>query len=243
MSADRKMRLWQLMVERADGHPVSVEQLCLVAIDAVGVTATAITVTLKTALRETLFATDQLAADMEELALTLGEGPCVDAELGDPALVPDLLAAESLSRWPVFADSAAEAGVRAVFALPLQIGAIRVGVLDLFRTEPGELEREQLADALVLAETASALLLDASERAHTHPDGRAPEITKPHHPEVHQATGMIAVQLGVTVAVALIRLRAYAYAHERMLHEVARDIVGRRLRFEFEGGDGIDRNV
>jgi hypothetical protein len=114
------------------------------AIASARVTAAADTVTLQTTPRETLFATDRLAADLEELALTVGEGPCVDAELGDPALVPDVLAAESLNRWPVFAGAAAQAGVRAVFALPVQVGAVSLGVLDLFRTDPGGPDREQI---------------------------------------------------------------------------------------------------
>ena len=43
---------------------------------------------------------------------------------------------------------------------------------------------------------------------------------------------MITVQLGVTAAVALVRLRAFAYAHDRRLRDVARDVVARRLRFD-----------
>ena len=52
--------------------------------------------------------------------------------------------------------------------------------------------------------------------------------------EVYQAQGMVQVQLGVGLAEALIRLRAYAYAHDRPLHEVAADVVARRLAFEPE---------
>ena len=43
---------------------------------------------------------------------------------------------------------------------------------------------------------------------------------------------MVIVQLGVTAAVALVRLRAYAYSHERRLRDVAADVVARRLRFD-----------
>jgi hypothetical protein len=49
---------------------------------------------------------------------------------------------------------------------------------------------------------------------------------------VHQATGMVKVQLNVGIAEALVRLRAYAYAEERPIEDVARDVVGRRLRFD-----------
>jgi hypothetical protein len=53
---------------------------------------------------------------------------------------------------------------------------------------------------------------------------------------------MVSVQLGVDVEEAFVRLRAYAYAEDRRLTDVARDVVGRRLRFPTEsdaepGGD------
>jgi hypothetical protein len=133
--------------------------------------------------------------------------------------------------------------VRAVFSLPLQVGAIRVGVMDLHRATTGELDREQLADALVLADTACALVLDAAPREQPRPDRRLPEPAVPQHPEVHQATGMITVQLGVTAAVALVRLRAFAYAHDRRLREVAKDVVARRLRFASDTDGGDDRDA
>jgi ANTAR domain-containing protein len=56
------------------------------------------------------------------------------------------------------------------------------------------------------------------------------EAGKPHRAEVDQATGMLTVQLGVTAAEAYARLRAYAYAQDRRLADVAGDIVARRLR-------------
>jgi ANTAR domain len=240
MNADRRLRLWSLLVEQAQGGPVAVDHICAVMRAASGVDGTAITVVLGAAPRETVYATDEVAAELAELALTLGEGPGVDAVAGGPVLAADLTAADCLARWPVFAPAAAAAGAGAVFALPLKVGAIQLGVLDLYRAEPGGLNGTQLADALLLADTACALLLDAAQPNRPHPDGRRPEPVSLMHPEVHQATGMITVQLGVTAAVALIRLRAYAYAHERRLRDVAADVVARRLRFHPEAG-GDDR--
>ena len=54
---------------------------------------------------------------------------------------------------------------------------------------------------------------------------------------------MITVQLGVTVAVALVRLRAYAYAHDRRLRDVATDVVARRLRFAPDADGGVDESA
>jgi hypothetical protein len=88
-----------------------------------------------------------------------------------------------------------------------------------------------LADALVLADTACALLLDVARRDGSHPDGYWPEHASPAHPEVHRATGMITIQLGVSAAVALIRVRAYAYAHDRRLRGAAAEVAARHVRF------------
>jgi hypothetical protein len=43
-----------------------------------------------------------------------------------------------VERWPTFLEGAGAAGVRAVFAFPLRIGAITLGALDLYRDRPGE---------------------------------------------------------------------------------------------------------
>ena len=76
---------------------------------------------------------------IEELQYTLGEGPCVEAHtLNRVVLEPDL-AHPSVPRWLAFTPHAVEAGVRAVFAFPLQVGTARLGALDLYRDGPGGL--------------------------------------------------------------------------------------------------------
>jgi hypothetical protein len=230
VNADRRVRLWSLIIEAASGDPVTVEHACTVAVLATGVDGVAVTVTLSATPREVMYASDPVALAVEELTLLIGEGPCVDAFVEGPILVADLMAPDSVARWPMFAPAAAGLGVLAVFALPLRIGGIRLGVLVLYRRQAGDLDREELADALLMADTVCALLLDGAS------DGRLPEPTGVRHPEVHQATGMVTAQLGVTAAVALIRLRAHAYATGRGLRDVAADVVGRRLRFDNDSG-------
>ena len=51
------------------------------------------------------------------------------------------------------------------------------------------------------------------------------------HAEIHQATGMVLVQLDISATDALARLRAHAFVHQRLLIDVARDVVDRRLVF------------
>jgi hypothetical protein len=237
MTVDRRIQLWSMLVAQAGDGEVALEHVGAAMLSVARVTGVALTVRLSATPREAVYASDRVAADLEELVLTLGEGPSVDAITGGPVLVSDLTDRDCEARWPAFTDAATGAGVRALFSLPLRVGGIRLGVMDLNRDKPGALDGSQLADALMLADTACALLLDG--RSDGVPRGRyVPVRAGPHHPEVHQATGMISVQLGVSIAVALIRLRAYAYANERRLRDVAADVVSRRLRFDSDTTGG-----
>jgi hypothetical protein len=229
------VRVWAKIAERSRADPVSVTHVCAAAVAGVGVDGAAVTVMASSAVRETVHATDQTAADLEDWQLTLGQGPGVDAFTnGGPVLAPDLDSPRDTDRWPVFAPQALTSGTRALFALPLQVGAIRLGVLELYRASPGPLSQEELADALVFADAAGMVLLDspaiappdATEMAWLTDDPTA------HQAQVHQATGMVLAQLGVSAETAFARLRAHAYAYARPLGDVARDVVERRLRFE-----------
>jgi hypothetical protein len=144
---------------------------------------------------------------------------------------PDLRS-PTISRWPGFAPGALAAGVRAVFGLPLRVGAIPVGALDLYRDSPGPLTAEQQADAAVLADlVAETLLVMQADPSSGEPEpGLGPSFD--FRAAVYQAAGMVAVQLDVDVDVALIRLRGYAFGHDRPLLEVAHEVVARRLRLE-----------
>jgi len=171
---------------------------------------------------------------LEELEFTLGLGPGLEAVAqGVPVLVTDV--EMQSSRWPGFVPGALDLKIRAVFAFPLRIGAISVGALTAHRATPGPLADGQVADALALAEAVTVLLLDrASQGTGSGPSRPRPGWGQPptYRAEVHQATGMISAQLGVSLAEALVRLRAHAYSRERAITDVAADVVARRLRFE-----------
>lgn len=232
---DRMMRIWAQVAQQSRGEPVSVAHVCAAAVAGVHVDGAGVTMMVSPTIREAVHVTDRVAGELDEWQLTFGQGPCVDAfSVGGPVLAGDLRAADCLARWSVFTPAALDSGARAVFALPLQVGAIRLGVLGLYRTRPGPLSPHELADALAFAETAGMLLLDTAAGAQPNTAELAWQRDDPtaHQAQVHQATGMILVQLGASAEVAFARLRAYAYAHDRRLGDVARDVVERRLRFD-----------
>ena len=109
-----------------------------------------------------MYVTDQVCERLAELQLTLGEGPCHDVlASAAPVLAADLDDAESGRRWPAFTPEAREHGAGAVFAFPLIVGAIRAGVMGLYRRSAGPLRDGQLGDLLILADVATLLLLDS----------------------------------------------------------------------------------
>jgi hypothetical protein len=183
-----------------------------------------------------LAATDERARELEELQFALGEGPCVEASgTGQPVLQPDLQVAGP-GRWPRFGAAVLDAGVQAVFAFPLRVGAVRVGVLDCYRDTPGQLSAPDLVEALAFADAATAVVLHL--QSHDEDVARSDMLIAPidSRAEVHQATGMISIQLGISLTEALLRLRAHAYAADRTVSTIAADVVSRRLSFGDESG-------
>jgi len=223
-------------LELAQTHGVSPDRISRLCIGLAAVTGAGISVMTAAGNTGTVYASDDVAARIEELQFTLGEGPCMDAFFtGDPVFVEDLLdPSEGIAtRWPGFLEAAAEVGVRAVFGFPLRIGVIKVGVLDLYRNEPGPLSPEQLTDALLAADAAARSLLDL-DAATSGGFIEAASDRSAYRLEVHQATGMMKIQLQSSMADALMTLRAYAFAEDRGMNEVAADVIARRLRFPME---------
>ncbi|MEV6605796.1 GAF and ANTAR domain-containing protein [Kutzneria sp. NPDC051319] len=233
MTENHRLRLRALLAVNGDHTVGALTRICSLAVrelqvDGVGVTLVSRAGTAH-AQQRLVHASDPISARLEDLQLTVGEGPGLTAVTsGAPVLVPDLAAARA--RWPAFCPDAQHIGAAALFAFPLTLGAIALGSLDCYRTTPGALSSDHVAHALMLAEMAFEALL--SEVA-----GRAPDDVgwiSDIHAEVHQATGMVSYQLGVSVQAALLRIRAYAYVHELAVAVVARRIVDRSLLLDTE---------
>jgi ANTAR domain len=226
--------VWELVAEQAAGHGtgMSAGDACAAAVTGVQVTAGWLNAGADRNGGHLMRATDEASRRLAELQLTLGEGPSLDAlASGGPALASDLADGESGRRRPSFAAAACQAGAAAVFAFPLPVGAIRAGVLGLYRDRPGPLSDGQLGDAPLFADTATLLLLNAQANGtlNAKPDGQPADFPW-YRAEIDQATGMLTEQLGVNITDAFARLRAYAYSNDLRLADVARDIVARRLR-------------
>jgi len=227
-------RLAEIAAELAagDGGRRSSRRLCELTTDVTGVSGAGVMLMSRDVPDGSLCTTDAVSAMIEDLQFMLGEGPCVDAHQHDiVVLEPDLLDPR-VPRWLAFTPKALEAGARAVFGFPLRVGAARLGALNLYQDRPGPLSDDQHARALAMADLVAQWVLNVQADA---PEGALAEELERHgdfHFVVHNAAGIVSVQLGVSVTEAMIRLRAYAFSNERQLREVAQDLVARKLRFE-----------
>lgn len=225
----------QILASVLDGNPGAAtlpELLCEMCTQALPVSGVGLALMSEDGHEGVVAATDGAARLMEDLQFTLGEGPCVDSSReGRPVLQPDL-ARTAPARWPAFGPAVLDAGIAAIFAFPLQVGAIRLGVLDLYRDTEGNLDDQQLTGALMFADAAVVVLLHLQKQMEPGGDLH-PQLGDAlgNRPEIHQATGMIAIQAVVGLTEALLLLRAHSFVKDRAILDVARDVVGRRLRF------------
>lgn len=175
-------------------------------------------------------ATGHRAAAVQALEYTTAEGPGVDAASWHRPVLQPNLRQTAPTRWPEFGPAALDNGIEAIFAFPLLLGGIGLGVLTLYRTTAGDLKPPQLRQALGHVDAATAMLLHLHDQ--TPPSvSMPPNLTGPARAEVHQATGMIAVQAGVDITQGLLLLRMHAYLSNRSVLGVAEDVVHRVIVF------------
>jgi len=212
-------------------------RLCQASVELLQVDGASISLTLAGTNRGTFGSSGPLSRHLDELQFTFGEGPCLDATHSNaPVLVGDLDDPGD-ARWPAFAGAVLDAGVGAVFALPVRLSAEPVGALDLFRVGRGPLGEAGLAGGLLAAELVALPLLDllaghTDWEAAGQPDDGWMQLASLERVEVYQATGMIVGALDVDPAEALVRLRAHALARGITAAEVAIQIVERRMSLD-----------
>jgi len=179
----------------------------------------------------TVCSSNDVAETVEEVQYTLGEGPCIDAfTTRQPVMEPDLAADDGV-RWPGFREGALAAGIHAAFGFPILVGPVCIGALNLYQDHSGTLSDDQVADAEAIAHVAGRIVMDWQSVAGEGSLARQLEHLPANRAVVHQATGMVSVQAAVPIDDAATMLRAYAFATNRPVHDVATAVVARDLRF------------
>jgi hypothetical protein len=230
----RRARIMAAVAEQdaTAGPGELLQRLCRFAVDEMTLSGCALILMSGAESASLLAGAGRHASTITGLQMELGEGPCLQAHAsGIPVFMPDLTA-ENANRWPTFAAAALAVGVQAEFSLPLTGGLGGIGTLDLCRDRPGMLSDEHLADALVTADIARDAVLYQPYAPGGPGVAELLAAVGTDRIVIHQATGMIAAQLDDTIANALARLRAAAFASGRSMYDIAQDVVERRVRFD-----------
>lgn len=227
LNADQSLRIAVAFAREAAKSPEA--RLCSACVDLLAMTGAGITIMGGDKAGPVCVSSPRMAA-LEDLQFTIGEGPCQDAFRSNTPVHAPRLDVSASARWPSFVDLARSTGVGAVFAYPLSANGAKIGVLTLYQDEEGEMSVTQHADSMAIVEVITETVLSLQDAA---PHGTlAPGLEEAvaYRAELYQASGMVAVQLQIPVAEALLRIRAHAFADGRPAGDVARDIVARRLR-------------
>jgi ANTAR domain len=228
MRAEQMMRI-AVAFARTTALPNA--RLCAACVDVLEVAGAGITLMGGDHAGPLCVSNERMAA-LEDLQFTAGEGPCRDAFVSRMPVAAASLDSEAWDRWPAFIDLAIATGVGAVFAYPLSMHGAAVGVLTVYQDAAGALTSTQHDDSVALAEVLAETLLGLQSDAPDNVLSPGLEAAVVYRAQIHQASGMVAIQLQVSAGEALARIRAYAFAHDRTIDVVAADIVGRRLRLD-----------
>jgi GAF domain-containing protein len=173
-------------------------------------------------------ATEQGVVRIEEQQAIAQEGPCFEAyETGRLVVTCDL---GEERRWDRYRATALEEGFHAVAGVPMLVEDTRIGAMNLYRNEAGAWSDDELEVAQLLAGMASGYIVNHRTLSASRRLADQLQEALDSRVVVEQAKGLIAAQHDVSVDDAFQRLRVFARRQRRKLHEVAHEIVERRLR-------------
>jgi GAF domain-containing protein len=161
---------------------------------------------------------------VELFELQTEQGPCLESfHSRQPVVNQDLT--EAGDRWPQFAPVAVKQGFRSADAIPMRLRGEIIGALNLFRTETGSLNVDDVLVAQALADIATIAILQNRNTVATDDLNTQLENALSSRIVIEQAKGMIAERRNIGADEAFTRLRNYARSHNRRLADVARDTL------------------
>jgi len=218
------------VIDRSEDQAPTLDFICRVCCDLLPITIASVVLMGDHGVEGITGASDPLAAAIQNEEMTIGEGPATEARRqGRPVLVPDLR--DVANDWPQFVRAVEPLGLGAIYAIPLRIGAVDLGVLVFGAAARRALTHQELADCFLVGDLVARWVLDLQAGVTSESLAWALDASDS-RTAVHQATGMIAAQLNLGVAEALVRLRANAFATNRPIDQVAAEVVAGRRRFD-----------
>jgi GAF domain-containing protein len=169
-------------------------------------------------------ASDERTELLELFQVQSHEGPCQDCfRVGAPVVNADLR--EAADRWPLFAPRAVAAGFRSVHAFPMRLRREVIGALNMFGTDVGRMDPDDVRTVQALADVATIGLLQ--ERAVQKGVVLSEQLQGALNSRViiEQAKGAIAQMRSCTVDEAFTILRDYCRNNHLQLSAVAHQVI------------------
>lgn len=227
--ADERWHIIAEKIRNSDSVLSLGQKICIVGAEVLGAESVSLALVVEHAYSP-ISSSDPLATLLDEEQFALGNGPSFDAQHSAAPVIANEIGSHQLThRWPAFTRVAQKHGMHGVFAFPLRIGTAYLGVMTAYRTKTGDPTAQQYADGLILASLATAELV-------RHQAGvTSPELSDVFEPGLYDqsalqvAAGMVAEALNCPIVAALVRIRARAFADDKPVTEIARQIVAREL--------------
>ena len=200
------------------------QQLAERCVELLGVTDAGIVLVGPDGLRVLASSSDRMRL-LELLEVQRNDGPCLEAWATGSLVRADRLT-EAVERWPRFTPAALDAGYQSAYAHPMRLRATSIGALNLFADvedgldENGQALGQALADMATIGMVHERMLREQEILSDQLQHALTSRVT------IEQAKGVIAEQGGLEMADAFQAMRVYARNTNRLLTDVARDVVG-----------------
>lgn len=168
---------------------------------------------------ESLGSTSDIADRLDEVQGARGEGPCFDAATDELVNRTDDFATDH--RWPHFAATAVELGVRSNLSMRLYGSDRTAGALNVFSTQPNAFTAESEAIGLVLASHVATAIL-ASRNSEQLQSAVLSRDT------IGQAKGIIMERFGIDDLQAFNLLRRLSQTENVPLPQIAQQVIDTR---------------
>jgi GAF domain-containing protein len=160
---------------------------------------------------------------LEEVEAEFGEGPCTDSFVNDVVTSTTDLAADP--RWPRVAAAVGPLGVHAVLGLPIRLGGIPAGTLDVYRREPHEWDATEHAALRRYGELVGMALAAALAAERTGELSHQLQYALDHRIVIERAVGFLMARNSLDAVGAFNVLRRIARDDRRKVGDVARELL------------------
>lgn len=215
-----------------DGNPASdrgvidaLHQVARACVDMFGVTGSGIMIADEQNVTRYVAASDGAGRYLEEAESATGQGVCTQAFVDNRVVASRDVCSDA--RWPELAEVMRGRGVRAVLGLPVRLGAIPVGTLDLYLDRAYDWPDAEQRALSRYGEVVETTLL-AALRAHTAGElAHQLQYALDYRVVIERAVGFVMAREQVDAVIAFNRLRRVARSRQTKIGEVAEQVLAR----------------